>query len=159
MSEASTFGPPPKHSAYYGPNGTASTPSRANTGSPVGGSGGLGAPVPAPRPRLTPEELAAQEEAAKPPSGPYRRDTSGLRTDHLPPPPSRRTITPGASPGPPPPPRANPGLPARSTPPPPPRAQSVVVQMNNQEQEEDDEHQYVMVKNESMKNGSMKKDE
>ena len=56
MSEASTFGPPPKHSAYYGPNGTASTPSRANTGSPVGGSGGLGAPVPAPRPRLTPEE-------------------------------------------------------------------------------------------------------
>jgi len=79
----------------------------------------LGAPVPAPRPRLTQEELAAQEEAAKPPSGPYRRDTSGLRIDHLPAPPVRRNNTPGATPGPPPPPRANPGLPARSTPPPP----------------------------------------
>jgi hypothetical protein len=78
--------------------------------------------VPAPKPRLTQEELIAQEEAAKPPSGPYRRDTSGLRTDHLPPPPVRRTITPGASPGPPPPPRVNPGLPARATPPLPTRS-------------------------------------
>ena len=68
---------------------------------------------------MTQEELAAQEEAAKPPSGPYRRDTSGLRTDHLPAPPVRRNNTPGATPGPPPPPRANPGLPARATPPPP----------------------------------------
>lgn len=74
--------------------------------------------MPAPRPKPTQQELEA-EEAAKPPAGPYRRDTSGLRTDHLPPPPVRRSNTPGGSPGPPPPPRATPGLPARATPPPP----------------------------------------
>jgi hypothetical protein len=67
---------------------------------------------------LTQQELEAEETASKPPAGPYRRDTSGLRTDHLPPPPARRTNTPGGSPGPPPPPRATPGLPARATPPP-----------------------------------------
>jgi hypothetical protein len=71
---------------------------------------------------LTQQELEAEEAASKPPSGPYRKDTSGLRTDHLPPPPVRRNNTPGASPGPVPPPRANLGLPARTpaaaTPPP-----------------------------------------
>jgi hypothetical protein len=80
--------------------------------------------VPAPRPRLTQQELEAEEAASKPPAGPYRKDTSGLQTSHLPPPPVRRSNTPGSSPGPPPPHRANPGLPARTPAAalPPPRA-------------------------------------
>lgn len=87
LKDPASFGPPPKNVNYHGgaalPNEI--TPHR----------GGIGAP-------LTPEQVesarrAAQggveeepEEVARPagPPLPYRADTTGLRTDHLPPPPT-----------------------------------------------------------------------
>ena len=81
LRDPDQFGPPPKHSAYYG-SGDA-TPTRA-----IESSGGLGSPVPAARPRQQEQE---EEEPPRAPE-PYRKDTSGLRTDHLPKPPVRRAI-------------------------------------------------------------------
>jgi hypothetical protein len=76
LKDPASFGPPPKHANSQGgaavPNRT--TPAR----------GGVGATQEA-------EERAQQEEFSKPkpPPTPWRTDTTGLRTDHLPPPPSR----------------------------------------------------------------------
>ncbi|KAF7519012.1 hypothetical protein PCG10_010379 [Penicillium crustosum] len=96
LKDPSSFGPPPKHINYHGaaavPNQT--TPDRR----------GLGAP-------LSQEQLNAQsshqqqvaeaeeEEVPKPapPPVPYRVDTSGLSTDHLPPPPVRRLDSAGSA--------------------------------------------------------------
>ncbi|KAL1302688.1 hypothetical protein AAFC00_003051 [Neodothiora populina] len=110
LRDPSSFGPPPKHVGYAG---DAASPR------PTQAAGGLGASL-----RL--DEIEAQqhyqqrmaeqeqeEEEEKPPPGPYKRDTTGLSTSHLPPPPVRRVD--GASP--PPPPRS-----ARASPAPPPRA-------------------------------------
>lgn len=87
LKDPASFGPPPRHVNYHGgaalPNEI--TPHR----------GGIGAP-------LTQEQIQsarqvtntpAEEEPQEParPAGPplpYRADTTGLRTDHLPPPPS-----------------------------------------------------------------------
>lgn len=71
--------------------------------------------MPAPR-RVTQQEQAVEEEEPKPAPGPYRRDTTGLRTDNLPAPPVRRNMSGTSSPGPAPPPRNKPppALPGRS---------------------------------------------
>ncbi|KAK4545373.1 hypothetical protein LTR36_003553 [Oleoguttula mirabilis] len=124
LRDPDSFGPPPKHNAYYGSNAAAASPSQ-----PAAPTGGLGSPVPAPRPR---QQEAVEEEPRRPPE-PYRKDTSGLRTDNLPKPPVRRANggaeSPArtASPSLPPrtaspslPPRQTPSLPARQATKPPP---------------------------------------
>lgn len=127
---ADSFGPPPKHTAYY-PN--AQSP-RAITAGASSASSGLGGPVPKPARANTP----VKEEEQRPPPGPYQVNTTGLRTDNLPKPPGRKdgSQTPSsaspaiARPVPSLPPRQSgppPGLPPRQsetpnefTPPPPP---------------------------------------
>jgi len=117
LKDPSSFAPPPKHSAYYGDNGRAS--SRAAM-APAEPSGGLGSVVPAPRPK---QQEQVQEEQPKPPE-PYRQDTSGLRTDHLPKPPVKRAGggvgSPARTASPSLPPRQSPALPARQATKPPP---------------------------------------
>ncbi|EME85558.1 uncharacterized protein MYCFIDRAFT_210263 [Pseudocercospora fijiensis CIRAD86] len=110
LRDPDSFGPPPKHSAYYGPDGqsvsrtgtglsTASGNSRAGLGGPLVESGY------AERRRQEAAEREAREQAeieAKK-AEPYRMNTSGLRTDNLPKPPVRRNVdadgaaSPGAS--------------------------------------------------------------
>ncbi|RMY68067.1 hypothetical protein D0862_15017 [Hortaea werneckii] len=106
LRDPSSFGAPPKHTGAYGSgagaSGFSSPPGRpggggagtsAGAGRNAGGgpgalppsNGGLGGPVPTPSRRQQPVE----EEPPKPPE-PYRMDTSGLKTDHLPKPPVRR---------------------------------------------------------------------
>ncbi|KAL1801073.1 hypothetical protein ACET3X_001415 [Alternaria dauci] len=85
LKDPSQFAPPPKRLDYSG--GSAAS---ASTGPP---------PVPAgsARQRLLEKEEArrrAEEEANRPPPGPYRPDTTGLSTAHLPKPPAFR---PGAA--------------------------------------------------------------
>ncbi|KAI7211927.1 hypothetical protein KC333_g7407 [Hortaea werneckii] len=108
LRDPSSFGAPPKHTGAYGSGGGAtgfsSPPARpggaggagagagAGPGAGVGpgalppSSGGLGGPVPTPSRR---QQQPVEEEPPKPPE-PYRMDTSGLKTDHLPKPPIRR---------------------------------------------------------------------
>ncbi len=96
LKDPSAFGPPPKHINYHGgaamPNQT--TPDRS----------GLGAPLSQDQIRALQEaEEEAQreaEEAVKPksPSVPYRVDTTGLSTAHLPPPPGRKDGADGRTP-------------------------------------------------------------
>ncbi|KAJ5158078.1 uncharacterized protein N7500_007729 [Penicillium coprophilum] len=88
LKDPSSFGPPPKHINYHGaaavPNQT--TPDRR----------GLGAPLSQEQINVQEsqrQEVAEAEEAEQkpaPPPVPYRVDTSGLSTNHLPPPPVRR---------------------------------------------------------------------
>lgn len=76
--------------------------------------GGVGAPLKLPQTASANQSTQEEEEPAKlaPPALPYRANTTGLRTDNLPPPPTHRDVSQA---GPPPP-------PARSTAPkPPPR--------------------------------------
>ncbi|KAK5128874.1 hypothetical protein LTR85_000207 [Meristemomyces frigidus] len=101
LRDPDSFGPPPKHSAYYGNNAAAASPSQ-----PAAPAGGLGSPVPAPRAR---QQEQVEEEAPRAPE-PYRKDTSGLRTDNLPKPPVRRTQGGAESPAR----TASPSLPART---------------------------------------------
>lgn len=105
LKDPSSFAPPPKRVDY----GADPTASRAPEGSA--------------KQRLQEREEArrrAEEEANRPAPGPYRADTTGLSTAHLPKPPSARPL--GASPPPPPPARAG----AKPAPPPrlPPRQNS-----------------------------------
>ncbi|WPH03567.1 Hypothetical protein R9X50_00644800 [Acrodontium crateriforme] len=149
LRDPASFGPPPKSTTYYGDSANASsTPTSATQAMPATRAvptapsasvnrpvptpkatkpttGGWGAPVPVSTRK--PEQEQEAEEPPAPPQ-PYRVDTSGLRTDHLPKPPLRRTIgeTPppaSAGRGPPPglPSRQTPSLPARQTPPLPAR--------------------------------------
>ncbi|EMC92418.1 hypothetical protein BAUCODRAFT_27705 [Baudoinia panamericana UAMH 10762] len=92
LKDPDSFGPPPKHSAYY-PNAIT-----AGSSSSTAARGGLGAAVPASATlRIEDGQAQEQEEAATAvvvaeqlPVVPYRKDTTGLRTDHLPKPPVRR---------------------------------------------------------------------
>ncbi|KAI7281306.1 hypothetical protein KC352_g6484 [Hortaea werneckii] len=79
LRDPSSFGAPPKHTGAYGSGGGA-------TGFSTPGRPGGGGPVPTPSRRL---QQPVEEEPPKPPE-PYRMDTSGLKTDHLPKPPVRR---------------------------------------------------------------------
>ncbi|KAF2008988.1 hypothetical protein BU24DRAFT_415347 [Aaosphaeria arxii CBS 175.79] len=136
LKDPSSFGPPPKHVHYHG---AAAAGQSSATSS--GDTGGLGAPVSrdgsTAKERLQARreaEARAEEEANRPPPGPYRADTTGLSTANLPKPPQFRpgqaTPPPAAAgagapkPGPP---RLPPRLPPRQNshpdmhaPPPPP---------------------------------------
>jgi hypothetical protein len=90
LTDPSTFAPPPKR-LDYGVSPTASRPSQPATSAAPAGSA---------KQRLQERQEAqrrAEEEANRPPAGPYRPDTTGLDTSHLPKPPAFR---PGAAPPP-----------------------------------------------------------
>ncbi|KAK5726028.1 hypothetical protein LTR15_004219 [Elasticomyces elasticus] len=113
LRDPDSFGAPPKRNAYGGSASTVTAEAPAQ--------GGWGAHVPAPSRRRQEE---AKEEIPKPPPEPYRKDTTGLRTDNLPKPPVRRVEAGAASPArtasPSLPPRQSPALPTRQATKPPP---------------------------------------
>ncbi|KAJ5901513.1 hypothetical protein N7495_002041 [Penicillium taxi] len=83
LKDPSSFGPPPKHINYHGaaalPNET--TPDRRGTGTPLSEQNY--------EQNLQQQQaMEAEEEAQRPrpPPVPYRADTTGLSTNHLPPP-------------------------------------------------------------------------
>ncbi|KAF2194864.1 hypothetical protein K469DRAFT_725993 [Zopfia rhizophila CBS 207.26] len=88
LKDPASFGPPPKHVHYCGaasvPNST--TPNRSGLGAP------LSQEISAKQRGQEAREAKAKEEekANEPPPGPYRVDTTGLNTAHLPKPPARR---------------------------------------------------------------------
>jgi len=85
LKDPDSFGPPPKHSAYYGSESqTVLAPSSTTTSRPQEPSG-WGARVTGPQAKQEKEELVSK------PAVPYRMNTTGLRTDNLPKPP-RRTL-------------------------------------------------------------------
>jgi hypothetical protein len=113
LKDPSAFGPPPKNVNYHGgaalPNQI--TPDRS----------GLGAPLTADqvqRKQEAADEQARLEEEesrrAAAPRMPYRADTTGLSTSHLPPPPGRKDGADGRIPAPNP--KPKPGLPPRLPP-------------------------------------------
>lgn len=137
LKDPASFGPPPKHIHYH------SAVAANATSSDTPGRGGLSAPL------LQEEDSAqqrmqanreaqarAEEEANKPPPGPYRVDTTGLSTANLPRPPVFRpgqaTSSPSANEAPKPKPKLPPRLPPRqnshpdaySEPPPPPYSET-----------------------------------
>ncbi|KAK1967112.1 hypothetical protein LZ32DRAFT_605009 [Colletotrichum eremochloae] len=109
LQDPSTFAPPPKR--IPGANPPPLPPSRSNATSP-------GAPPP-PYEDSSRYQQQQQEEEEAPPR-PYRVDTTGLSTAHLPPPPGRkdgadgRTPPPGQAAARPPPPSLPPRLPPRT---------------------------------------------
>lgn len=131
LQDPDSFGPPPKHSAYYDANGVSRTGtglnggavSRAGTASSTnsGPSGGWGAPAvqsgyaQQKREREEQERQRMEQQVQEEKAGPYRTDTSGLRTDHLPKPPVRRADAGSPSTGTPAN-RPSPGLPPRQPP-------------------------------------------
>ncbi|KAI0435107.1 hypothetical protein F5Y09DRAFT_104512 [Xylaria sp. FL1042] len=95
LRDPSSFGPPPKHVAVYGPTPTAQqqhTQAQAPSSQPYSQT------------QHVEEEAAAAAAAAAevppPEPKPYRVDTTGLTTSHLPPPPTRYSN--GQTPQPPP---------------------------------------------------------
>ncbi|KAL2074335.1 hypothetical protein VTL71DRAFT_8113 [Oculimacula yallundae] len=126
LKDPSAFGPPPKNVHYHGgaalPNQT--TPDTGGWGATLSRD-----EIRAKQEAKEEEERREAEEAAKPkgPPVPYRKDTTGLSTAHLPPPPGRKDGADGRTPVPadkPKPPGLPPRLPPRqnsgSTPTPPP---------------------------------------
>lgn len=109
LKDPDSFGPPPKHTGWYGNNGMPTSPA-----APSASTGGLGSAIRTPAripTREQREQEAAQQEEKPKPSGPYRADTTGLSTANLPKPPVRRAD--GTSPAPPPRSAASPHVPAR----------------------------------------------
>ncbi|PSK51921.1 hypothetical protein B9Z65_3188 [Elsinoe australis] len=109
LRDPSEFAPPPKHINYHGAE--ASRPMITNPASPASStqssalvpavdtrrydtdSGGLGGAISQETVSAWQQTKQRQQEEAEQPkasTGPYRKDTTGLRTDHLPPPPVRR---------------------------------------------------------------------
>ncbi|KAK0333754.1 hypothetical protein LTR02_007188 [Friedmanniomyces endolithicus] len=101
LRDPDTFGPPPKHTGYGGSASSGNGEASAHDGN--------GLPVPVSSRR---QQQEAEEEVPKPPPEPYRKDTTGLRTDHLPKPPVRRVEAVPASPAR----TSSPSLPPRQTP-------------------------------------------
>ncbi|KAK7543850.1 hypothetical protein IWX49DRAFT_574379 [Phyllosticta citricarpa] len=88
LRDPASFAPPPKHYAAGGSGSTnAVVPVRSGLGAPLSQT-----EIEASQERQRQIEAARreEEEAARPPPGPYRVDTTGLSTSHLPPPPVRR---------------------------------------------------------------------
>ncbi|KAJ6160348.1 hypothetical protein N7470_003744 [Penicillium chermesinum] len=125
LKDPTSFGPPPRHINYHGP---AALPNQTTPDTQ-----GLGAPLS--QEQIRQEQIRQQEEALaeeeesekpKPPPVPYRVNTTGLSTDHLPPPPARRVDSPNSSSSglpssakpKPKPPQLPPRLPSRTAPPP-----------------------------------------
>ncbi|RMJ28945.1 hypothetical protein PHISP_00156 [Aspergillus sp. HF37] len=129
LKNPASFGPPPKHVKYHGaaalPNET--TPSRRGMGAPSSREQVDYQNTQQQQPaQVQPARVEMEEEQpSRPtPSVPYRADTTGLSTSHLPPPPTRRTDSPAGSgttqtsrPKPSAPPRAPPRQSPPSTPP------------------------------------------
>jgi hypothetical protein len=118
LKDPAAFGPPPKNVNYHG---GAALPNQITPD-----TRGLGAPLS--REEIQAEQRAKKEEAQreaeeaakpKPPPIPYRANTTGLTTSHLPPPPGRKDGADGRTPPPadkPKPPRLPPRLPTRQNP-------------------------------------------
>ncbi len=119
LRDPATFAPPPKRTGTFGgvpPSGSPVACASSNAYARPGSA----QPQPQPEP-----------EVEKPPPQPYRRDTTGLATSHLPPPPGRRDVAdsrvpsppapaahgraPALAPAPPPKPSLPPRLPPRQT--------------------------------------------
>lgn len=124
LKDPNAFGPPPKNVNYHGgaalPNQI--TPDRS----------GLGAPLSRAQIQAEQDELEAQQEAEQQalvhkPAVPYRSDTTGLSTNHLPPPPGRRDTPSIRSPPPTLPPTASKGKPPGLPPRLPPRQNSTPI--------------------------------
>ncbi|KAI4724582.1 hypothetical protein E4T49_07666 [Aureobasidium sp. EXF-10728] len=136
LRDPASFAPPPKHIHYHGQaaatassSALTTTSSYASTPANTAATRGLGAPLP--KEMIQQQQYTHQqaqleeEEASRPPPGPYRIDTTGLSTANLPKPPVRRVDT--ASPSsvstqPRPPPRQIAPSPAARAPLPPPRS-------------------------------------
>ncbi|KAI1427053.1 hypothetical protein F5Y12DRAFT_227491 [Xylaria sp. FL1777] len=88
LRDPSSFGPPPKRVAAYGAPQTQATPASSSSGSQ---------PYSAVQPSQT-QHVKEQEPPAEP--KPYRADTTGLSTSHLPPPPTRTDGGPATTPQP-----------------------------------------------------------
>ncbi|OJD34566.1 gmp synthase [Diplodia corticola] len=129
LRDPASFAPPPKHQAYYGPQANPPSGAAGYITAPTPASSGLGAPltqeqIQASQQRQLAAAQAQEEEENRPPPGPYRVDTTGLSTAHLPKPPVRRPgqETPEATslvrtkPAPPPAPSQKPKLPPRLPP-------------------------------------------
>ena len=114
LKDPAAFGPPPKNVNYHG---GAALPNQITPD-----TRGLGAP-------LSREEIQAEQQAEegarrqageeskpKPPPVPYRKDTTGLSTAHLPPPPGRKDGADGRTPAPAPAAKPKPSLPPRLPP-------------------------------------------
>ncbi|KAF2461902.1 hypothetical protein BDY21DRAFT_329959 [Lineolata rhizophorae] len=106
LRDPSSFGPPPKHTHYHGASAAAASPTSPVTRSGIASpsSRPLGSAIPseeitAQQQRLEAEQRA-EEEAERPPAGPYRADTTGLSTAGLPSPPVRRATGAGGVPSP-----------------------------------------------------------
>ena len=87
LKDPAAFGPPPKNVNYYG---GAALPDRITAD-----TRGLGAPLsqpPAPLRNQAPEIEEEEPSRPAPPPVPYRADTTGLKTNNLPPPPIHRAI-------------------------------------------------------------------
>lgn len=99
LKDPASFGPPPKNVNYHG---GAAVPDRVTPD-----KRGWGAPLSQAQIRQQEEEKQAmlrakEEEEQRPavPQGPYKVDTTGLSTSHLPPPPVHRAILEDSSPAP-----------------------------------------------------------
>jgi hypothetical protein len=111
LKDPAAFGPPPKNVNYHG---GAALPNQITPD-----TRGLGAPLSRDEIQAKQQAEEEAEEAAKPkgPPVPFRSDTSGLSTSHLPPPPGRKDGADGRSPAPAPPGKGKPpGLPPRLPP-------------------------------------------
>ncbi|KAI8634768.1 hypothetical protein F5Y19DRAFT_124351 [Xylariaceae sp. FL1651] len=110
LRDPSSFGPPPKHIAVYGPTAASGNPPAARAASPYVPVSPAQSPSYATAPVVSQLYSAvqpyqqAQQIEEEPPAGPrpYRVDTTGLSTSHLPPPPGRRDGAGGRAPQPPP---------------------------------------------------------
>lgn len=115
LRDPNSFGAPPKATQYY--SDTQASPTSVASAAPQGPQGGLASVVPTASRTRQQEQVSVEEPTV--PQGPYRTDTTGLRTDNLPKPPVRRVDGAG-SPAP-----SSPGLPPRQAgrpvPAPPPR--------------------------------------
>ncbi|EGP89892.1 uncharacterized protein MYCGRDRAFT_90708 [Zymoseptoria tritici IPO323] len=148
LRDLASFAPPPKHSAYYGDGAQSPAVTRTVTSSSVAAANkpapSLGAPLVETgyAARRAAEQRERQEQAeleAAKPKGPYRSDTSGLRTDNLPPPPVKRVtanVSGGNGPTPSPARRASPALPPRV----PPRQAAPPPSLPPRQNEYPDEH-------------------
>lgn len=83
---ADSFGPPPKHSAYYSDAQSSGSPAPVWS-APTTTAAAAGPKAPA---RTNTTSSTDKQTTSTQAAGPYRMDTTGLRTDNLPKPPVRR---------------------------------------------------------------------
>ncbi|KAI0390035.1 hypothetical protein F5Y17DRAFT_446502 [Xylariaceae sp. FL0594] len=111
LRDPSSFAPPPKHRAAYGPTSAHAPVSRTaspsssisytSTQSPPVGAPGVTSQAYVPAQPYHGQQAQDDEDLPPPEPKPYRVDTTGLSTAHLPPPPGRRDGADGRPPRPP----------------------------------------------------------